>query len=445
MALISSPLFAQGLTIGSGTVFSLGGATLSLSGNWSNSGTFNPENGTIIFSGTGTQTITNASGETFGNLTVTKASGDVRLANNITVNGNLTLTSGDLDINGKSISLGSSALVSETPGNTVKGSGTITGTVTLNAPSSVNLFGLGAIVTSAGNLGSTTITRGHAAQFGGGDSSILRYYDISPANNSGLNATLVFMYDESELNGKTESDLTLFRSTDNGATWTGMGGTVNVSANTVTLAGVNSFSRWTLGGVSNPLPVELVSFTAIARRLNVELRWKAATEMNNYGFEIERAEVRSEKSEISWNNVGFVEGNGTTNAPKQYSFTDKNLISGKYSYRLKQIDRDGKFKYSQEVEVVVGSALKVFMLEQNYPNPFNPTTTIGFTLQESGMTTLKIYDAIGREVATLVNENLEAGVYHQRTFDASPLASGIYIARLLAHGQTQIRKIVLLR
>jgi hypothetical protein len=114
-------------------------------------------------------------------------------------------------------------------------------------------------------------------------------------------------------------------------------------------------------------------------------------------------------------------------------------------YRLKQIDRDGNFKYSHSVEVEIGVVPKVFALDQNYPNPFNPSTTIGFTLQTTGMTTLKIYDAIGREVATLVNENLDAGVYHQKTFDASKLSSGIYIAKLSSNGNNQIRKLTVIK
>lgn len=193
------------------------------------------------------------------------------------------------------------------------------------------------------------------------------------------------------------------------------------------------------------LPVELTSFTVTSRRLNAELQWKTAAEVKNYGFEIQRAMKQDTLVMMEWSTAGFVEGNGTTNAPKGYSFTDKNLQIGKYSYRLKQIDHDGKFEYSQAVEVTVGSVPKVFALEQNYPNPFNPSTTIGFTLQESGFTTLKIYDAIGREVTTLVNENLDAGIYYQKIFDASKLASGIYFARLTTLGKMQMKKLLLLK
>ncbi len=217
-------------------------------------------------------------------------------------------------------------------------------------------------------------------------------------------------------------------------------------------ATTTTFSEFVIGSDNNALPVELFNLTVTANRLNAELKWKTATEANNYGFEIERAAISAlplansqQLNAKSWFKAGFIEGNGTINSPKQYSFTDRNLKVGKYSYRLKQIDRDGKFKYTQAIEVQVGTVPKVFALEQNYPNPFNPTTTIGFTIQTTGLTTMKIYDVIGREAATLVNENLEAGVYHQYTFDASKLSSGIYFARLQSGDKVQLKKMLLIK
>ncbi|MEW6060871.1 MAG: LamG-like jellyroll fold domain-containing protein, partial [Bacteroidota bacterium] len=241
------------------------------------------------------------------------------------------------------------------------------------------------------------------------------------------------------------------RSSTSSDAWEEFGGAVSANSTTgeATWSGITSFSQFAVVYDESVLPIELTSFTVEAKQLNAELKWKTATELNNYGFEVQRSEAsghfeRSEESR-AWKKVGFVEGNGTTNTPKEYSFTDKNLRAEKYSYRLKQIDRDGKFTYSQNVDVTVGSAPKVFALEQNYPNPFNPTTTIGFTLQISGFTTLKIYDAIGREVATLVNENLGAGVYHQKTFDAGNLSSGIYFVRLKNNGNQVMKKMLLMK
>lgn len=253
LLLLNTLCFAQGITIGSSTIFSLGSSTLSLSGNWNNSGTFTPENGTVIFNGpSGNQTITKSGGETFKNLTVNKSAGNVQLQNNITVTGTLTLTSGDVDLNGMVITISSTGTLSESAGNTVKGNtGYITCTKVLNAPAAVNI--LGAVITSSANLGSTTVVRGHAAQSCSGSSSILRYYDITPINNSSLNATLGFSYDESELNGLSEAGSELYSSTNGGTSWTEMGGTVNTTSNTVTLSGISRFSRWTASSSFAPL------------------------------------------------------------------------------------------------------------------------------------------------------------------------------------------------
>ncbi len=246
---------------------------------------------------------------------------------------------------------------------------------------------------------------------------------------------------------------------------------------TFTDAGWNFSTVWEMIGSNYPrltsipdaaLPVELTSFTVSVNQRNAELKWRTATEMNNHGFEIERrmvqgsglkvsftaggqgsdqnsSDMNHEPLTTSWTRVGFVEGNGISNVQHEYSFTDRSVSTGTYSFRLKQIDRDGMFAYSQEVEVTVSAVPNIFALEQNYPNPFNPSTAIGFTLQVSGLTTLKIYDAVGREVSALVNEHLEAGVYHQKMFDASPLSSGIYFARLVSGGSTQIRKLLLVK
>jgi uncharacterized delta-60 repeat protein len=221
----------------------------------------------------------------------------------------------------------------------------------------------------------------------------------------------------------------------------------------------NDFAVVRYTGSSGPLPVELTSFSAQSKGNEVVLVWKTATEINNYGFDIERKPLPSPsltgEGIKGWGRIGFVEGAGTTNAPKEYSFTEKHLSTGRYSFRLKQIDRDGKFSYSQEVEITVGVAPKVFELSQNYPNPFNPTTNIEFTVPSNGRATLKIFNTLGQEVATLFNGEAEGGKYNQVQFNASSLAtgssskggyaSGVYFSRLEFDGKVQLKKMLLLK
>ncbi len=185
------------------------------------------------------------------------------------------------------------------------------------------------------------------------------------------------------------------------------------------------------------VPVELINFTAEYSDNKINLYWMTATETNNKGFEVQRSDAGNHKS--IWQKVGFLKGNGTTTEKHSYSFNDESVASGIYKYRLKQIDFDGKFKYSKEIEVDV-TAPTEFSLSQNYPNPFNPVTTIRYSIpnvisiptgRERNLATLKIYDVLGEEVANLVNEQKPAGRYEVK-FNGSNLPSGVYIYRLTA-------------
>ena len=182
-----------------------------------------------------------------------------------------------------------------------------------------------------------------------------------------------------------------------------------------------------------PIPVELVTFTANVTGNNVQLEWTTATEMNNKGFEVQRIQ-KSMVNNHNWNTIAFIPGSGTSTEINQYSYLDKNLESGKYNYRLKQIDLDGSFNYSNEIELIIGIP-KTFSLEQNYPNPFNPGTKISWQSPVSGWQTLKVYDILGNEVATLVDEYREAGSYEiefnaAKTNHGVSLPSGVYFYQL---------------
>jgi hypothetical protein len=210
---------------------------------------------------------------------------------------------------------------------------------------------------------------------------------------------------------------------------------------------------------NNVVPVELTSFSSsvLQNEKAVQLNWTTATETNNSGFEIQKTSpfpspYQGEGGEAGrgWEIIGFVPGFGTTTEPKSYSFTDENVTTGTYKYRLKQIDFDGSFEYSNEIEVEVDFTPKEFVLYQNYPNPFNPNTTIKFEIPNVEthrdaslqMVILKVYDLLGNEVATLVNEEKQPGVYEVE-FDASLLASGLYLYKLQSGSFVQTMKMIL--
>ncbi|MBK7629458.1 MAG: T9SS type A sorting domain-containing protein [Ignavibacteriales bacterium] len=193
-----------------------------------------------------------------------------------------------------------------------------------------------------------------------------------------------------------------------------------------------------------PVPVELTSFTAIVVGNTVELKWETATEINNSGFEVQRKLGTSEFQEI-----GFINGNGTTTEHSNYSFTDYNLSAGYYAYRLKQIDFDGSYELSNEINVDISSPAN-FSLAQNYPNPFNPNTIIKYNIPVASTegrniyVTLKVTDVLGNDVSTLVDEEKPAGSY-EVDFNASSLSSGIYFYRLQAGSFIQTKKMVLIK
>jgi hypothetical protein len=174
------------------------------------------------------------------------------------------------------------------------------------------------------------------------------------------------------------------------------------------------------------LPVELTSFSVTVNEGTVNLNWTTATEINNNGFEVQRTDNNE------FHTIGFVQGHGTTTSIQSYSFVDQNVTAGNYSYRLKQIDFNGNFEYSNVVEVEV-LGVKEFTLGQNYPNPFNPSTAINFSLAVDSKVSLKIFDVLGQEVATLVNGQMTSGP-QKVSFDASSLNSGVYFYRIDADG-----------
>ena len=191
--------------------------------------------------------------------------------------------------------------------------------------------------------------------------------------------------------------------------------------------------------LTHPVPVELMSFTATKLSNSVNLYWNTKTEINCLRFDIER----KYKYENNWNYITSVEGHGNSSNENEYSYTDNYFVDNEIQYRLKQIDTDGnyKFYYSNILDINIPSE---FSLKQNYPNPFNPLTIIGFTLKERCQVSLRVYDILGREVYTLVNEFLDAG-FHEIEFNAEALNSGVYFYRIVAGNYIDTKKMTLLR
>jgi ligand-binding sensor domain-containing protein len=276
------------------------------------------------------------------------------------------------------------------------------------------------------------------------------------SSNNGTNWNQVYAELQMSVNSFAIDGMNIFAGTpddvllsmDNGVSWTNVGTGLpprlflRSKAKCLAVSGTNLLVGTKGNGVwrrplSELVPVELTSFTASANGKEITLNWTTATELNNQGFEVQRKFSSSE-----FVTVGSVKGKGTTTSPNHYSFVDKLINGGKYFYRLKQVDFSGTFEYSNAIEVEV-KTLDKFTLEQNYPNPFNPTTKISWQSPVNSRQTLKVFDILGNEVATLVDEEMEAG-YHSVDFSASELPSGVYFYRLHVGNFIENKKMLLL-
>ncbi len=353
------------------------------------------------------------------------------LNSNITVNGNLFLNNG-LNLNGRVITLGPDATLTETTGNNVYGtSGTIQTTRNLSNVDE-NVAGLGLKITEASNLGSTTIIRGHAAQTGNSNTGIKRYYTVSSAN-SPSNATIVFNYIDSELNGCDEADLILFKSTNAGSTWIDMNGVVNTTDNYITLSGINSFSWWTAGDEGIPLPVSLLDFSAKCKPNNsVELNWSTASEINNSHFEIQQSFDAE-----NFQTVGRIDGAGNSNTILNYKSIVENTENIQTYYKLKQVDFDGKFEYSKVIAVNCSenqlSSIDV------YPNPFTNEISIDFNTLLKYNVKVEVRNKLGILIKV---EVIEANSSNNKIELSRNLSAGIYFVVISNDKETIVRKLV---
>ena len=247
----------------------------------------------------------------------------------------------------------------------------------------------------------------------------------------------------------TVTDIGVWGTTDGGDTWASFNGgtmlntyqiralkfkgtlqsTLYAGCASTTGAGVYEYTF-------EPIPVEITAFTANVNGNNILLNWTTATETNNAGFSVERKGI-----EGNWTTLGFVNGHGNSTEINNYIFTDRDVPYGNYTYRLKQTNYDGTYKYSAEVNAEV-LPVTTFSLMQNYPNPFNPSTSIKYSLPSEEFVTLKVFDILGREVTTLVNQKQGIGE-HTINFDASRFNSGVYFYSIRAGKFTDTKKMLL--
>ena len=371
-------------------------------------------------------------------VTINNSNG-VTLNSNKTVNGTLTFTSGNLYTGSYTLTLGSTAsLAGEKTDSYLVGKLITTKTVGTSASTMGNI-GL-SIAAGTPTVDNVTVTRiSGVAPTGTGDKAN-RSWAIT--STSSASRDLTFSWVSNDDGNVDLTNAIVFLSTNSGTSWTSVSGALDVSSSrSITASGQTlstSSSLFTIGDAATPLPVELTSFTSSVNANVVTLNWATATEKNNYGFDVERLATGQ-----SWVKIGFVQGAGISNAVKQYSFVDKNLAAGSYSYRLKQIDNDGTFKYLPAIEVSVGAQPVSFSIG-NYPNPFNPSTIIRYSLPSNAFVNISIYNMLGQKVVTLVNQNMEQGV-HEVSFNASSLATGAYIYRIEAGSYSATKKMLLLK
>ncbi len=424
---------AQGIIIGSGATLNVNGAgnLVINNGGLSNAGTFTPGTGTVILTGTALPTLTALSGTspiTFYNLSINKTAGSVRLLKNTSISNSLLLTNGNIDLNGFDIDLGSTgSLVGESALSTVVGSsgGSINRTILLNAPTNLNPGNIGIEITSSANLGLTTIKRGQSQQVNSSGFSINRYFDVIPTNNTGLNATIKMYYQDAELAGINENELKLWsKPVAANVLWTLLGATAqDATANWVSKAGLDSLNRFTLASsITNPLPVQLLSFSGLLINNGVQLNWSTLTEINSKNFEIEKALD-------GWNfrNIATVSAAGNSNAIKNYSLFDASPLASSAYYRLKFINTDGSYTYSSIVLVTKGSFNSSFV--SVYPNPAREKVQLRFISSTINTVLLQISNADGKLV---MSKSIEAikGI-NTTEYDMNKLPQGVYYFRLI--------------
>lgn len=411
-------------------------------------------NSEIIFSGSSAQTVSASAfqNNTVYNLTVNSSS-VITSNSDILVTNLLTLTNGKFSLGTGNLTIGESATISGTPSASnmivvastgelrkiFTGSGSFTYPVGDNTGtaeySPITLDFTSGTFSSA--YAGITLSNSKHPNNGSATDYLNRYWTVNQSGISNFSCNVTAQYVTADIVGTEEN---IYTGKYSGGVWILLNQADAVNHRiSGTVSGFSSFT----GGQQNVMPAELVSFNSAVNGRDVNLKWTTSTESNNAGFEIQKSV--SGNQNLMWNKIGFVKGSGTTNIPINYSFTDSKLISGKYQYRLKQIDNNGNFKYFELNNVVEIGIPKKYSLNQNYPNPFNPKTKIEFQIPKDSKVSLIIYDITGRQVATLINNELKKADYYSVDFNASNLASGIYFYRIISGSYIETKKMTLIK
>lgn len=427
-------IFAQsGIVISPGThLVKSGNPSLVLNNmNFTNNGSFAPANGTVKLTGTNAITISGSNPGSFYDL-YAGSSAEVKLQQNITVQHELKMA-GMVQVQSQSVKFEPGALiVGESETARLQAMAGTTGhamtTVDLNlALLNVNPSALGVEFVNAPALGTTTIKR-YCTAFGGtglGSLSIQRYYDIQPANNSSLNASVRFYYFDAELNGVDETSAALWKSSDNGVSWSQIvPDGRDVVNNFLQKNNVNDFSLWTIGSPSSALPILLSSFNVACTVKGAELIWTTSWEQNNDRFIVEKS-----TNGTQWIEIAVL---SARNMPANYKFSDTE--AGNIYYRLKQVDRDGTFTYSKILRSSCAIAsIKLIM----YPNPVTDNADLVFQSDKNFTGNIQVFSSAGQLVKRIPIQ-VQRGQNKIR-INLPGLTKGTYILRL-EEGEMQLQQ-----
>lgn len=385
-----------------------------------NNGDFQAGNSLTKFTGNTTSAISGSQPVQFFEMEMNKTGGSSVLLNrSVNTTHRILFTAGFLDLNGFNIDLGTTAFLDGEQENariTGTNGGLVLFSTTLNTPVSANPGNLGAIISSGANLGNVVIKRGHRSQTNGlaNSSSIFRFYDIIPANNTGLNATLQFNYFDGELNRLNETALELVQS-NSPRTFTGLGFTSkDANLNFVEKTGLDSFSLMTLSTIDNPLPILLTGFNATCTGNTVLLTWQTGKEENSSHFNIEKS-----TDGARWTTIGTVPAAGTSATEKDYSYTD-NDPGNSNDYRIAEVDLDGSLEYTRIIRTSCGLADGFSV----WPNPFHDRVFLNIVAGNASQAVIKVFDSKGA-IVKIQQTTLLRGV-NQVGIDLKSLAGGLY-------------------